>query len=80
MSDQAKKDLAQAYQLMMQSAAWKHFEASIDLISERATSDEDSIPTEALDRSIGSIGESRGRRAAIHKIKTNLSYVLEGLK
>ena len=80
MTDTERKDLAQAYQLMMQSAAWKHFEASLNLIAEKATKDEDSIDTLILAESIGFIGECRGRRAAIHKIRLNLSYVLEGLK
>lgn len=77
MIDQAKQDLAQSYQLMMQSAAWKHFETSLDVIADKATKDEDSIDILNLDRSVGLLGECRGRRNAIKKIKGDLAYILE---
>lgn len=80
MTDQARKDLAQSYQLMMQSAAWKHFESSLDVIADKATKDEDAVDILNLDRSVGMLGECRGRRNAIRKIKSELSYILEGLK
>lgn len=77
MTDQERKDLAQAYRTMMDLAAWKHFVTGLDRIAEMATKDEDMIPTEALDRSIGAIGEARGKRAAIHKIRQDLAFILE---
>jgi hypothetical protein len=81
MTDQAKKDLAQSYHLMMDLAAWKHFQVNIlNRIEEQATKDEDAIPIETLDSSIGKLGECRGKRAAIDKIKNDLEYILEGLK
>lgn len=81
MIDQARKDLADSYRLMMDLAAWKHFETKIlNFIEEQATKDEDSIPIYDLDHCIGKLGECRGKRAAIDKIKSDLDYILEGLK
>lgn len=81
MTDQERKDLAQAYQLMMQSAAWEHFRRTIlDSISDKATKDEDAVDILNLDRSVGMLGECRGRRNAIRKIKSELGYILQGIK
>lgn len=80
MTDQERKDLAQAYQLMMQSAAWKHFDAVVlGPIADKATKDEDAIDIMNLDRSVGLLGECRGRRNAIRKIKSELAYIVDGL-
>lgn len=80
MTDTERKDLAQAYHLMMQSAAWKHFIGFIYQIEAKATKDEDAIDILNLDRSIGMLGECRGRRNTVRKIEIELSYILEGLK
>lgn len=78
---QAKKDLAESYRNMMELAAWKHFELNIlNRIEKQATKDEDNIPVSELDKSIGKMGECRGRRGAIQKIKDDLEYILHGIK
>lgn len=77
--DQGKKDLAQAYQVMMGLAAWKHFEVNVlNRIESQAMKDEDNIPLDEL--STARIAECRGRRKAIDKIKNDLQYIVEGLK
>lgn len=81
MTDAAKQDLANSYALMMEQAAWKHFTANIlNRIEELATREEDTIPIHELDRSIGLIGECRGKRKAVEKIKDDLEYILHGLQ
>lgn len=75
MSDQAKKDLADAYRLMMESAAWKHFDANIlGIVEQQALRDEDS--TALGDLTVASISECRGRRNAIRKIKSDVAYIV----
>lgn len=77
MTDQEKKDLAQAYQLMLDTAAWKHFEKTIlDSIKQRAVFDEDAMPI--TDLNPGFYGVCRGKRQAIDKIKKDIIYILEG--
>lgn len=81
MTDQERKDLAEAYRTMMDLAAWKDFESRIlNPIEANATKDEDAIPTMDLTMAIGRIGECRGKRWAIGSIKSSLNYILEGLK
>ena len=79
MVDQGKKDLAEAYQVMMGLAAWKHFEVNIlNRIDDQATRDEDMIPLDDL--SMVRIAELRGKRRAIDKIKTDIEYIVNGLQ
>lgn len=78
MTDQERKDLAVAYRTMMDQAAWKHFSGMLSRLKELATKNEDEIPAHELDKSIGFIGECRGRRSTIDKINTELDYILNG--
>lgn len=79
MTDQERKDLAESYRLMMDLAAWKHFEVNIlNAIEDKAIKDEDSVSLDDL--TVAKISECRGRRAAINKIKGDLEYILFGLK
>lgn len=79
MTDQEKKDLAIAYRLMLDSAAWKHFETNtLNRIKELAIADEDAMPV--TDINAGYYGVCRGKRQAIDKIKKDLIYILEGYK
>jgi len=77
MTDQEKKDLAQAYRTMMDLAAWKHFEKMISNIELIAVKNEDDVSIEDLN--IARIAECRGRRAAIKQIRGELNYILQGL-
>lgn len=73
----ARKDLAEAYQVMLGLAAWKHFETNIlNRIEDQATKDEDNVPLDEL--STAKIAECRGRRKAIDKIKSDLDYIVNG--
>lgn len=75
----AKKDLADAYQVMMGLSAWKHFETNVlRRIEEQATKDEDNVPLDEL--STARIAECRGRRKAIEKILSDVDYIINGLK
>lgn len=79
MTDQEKKDLAQAYQTMMDLAAWKHFQRNVlDNQEFIATKNEDEIAI--ADLNLAQIGECRGRRNACRNIRKELSYILDGLK
>jgi len=79
MTDQERKDLADSYRLMMDLAAWKHFERMImNPIEDKATKDEDSVSLDDL--TVAKIAECRGRRAAIDKIKNDLDYIVNGIK
>lgn len=78
MIDQARKDLADSYRLMMDLAAWKHFETNIlNRIEEQAIKDEDSVSLDDL--TLAKIAECRGRRAAIDKITSDLDYIVNGI-
>ncbi len=79
MTDQAKKDLADSYRVMMEMSAWKHFERNVlNRIEDQATKDEDSVALDDL--TTARIAECRGRRKAIVKIKTDLDYIVNGIK
>lgn len=79
MTDQERKDLADSYRLMMDLAAWKHFDSTIlNQIETQAVKDEDSVSLDDL--TVAKISECRGRRAAINRIKNGLEYILFGLK
>lgn len=78
MTDQERKDLADSYRLMMDLAAWKHFEKTIlNRIDEQATKDEDSVTLDNL--TVAKIAECRGRRATIDIIKNGLDYIINGI-
>lgn len=78
-SVQAKKDLAESYRTMMGLGAWKHFEKEIlSRVEAQAMKDEDSM--ELKDLTPAAIGECRGRRNAVRKIKTDLDYILNSVQ
>lgn len=75
MTDQEKKDLAQSYQTMMDLAAWKHFDKNtLGAIERRAIND---LITPDV---AGDLADLRGQIKAIRKVRSDLSYILEGLK
>ena len=77
--EKAKKDLAEAYRLMMNLAAWKHFETNVlNRIEEQATKDEDNVPLDEL--TTARIAECRGRRKTIDKIKNDIDYIVNGFR
>lgn len=78
MTDQEKKDLALSFRTMMDQAAWKHFEWILKRVEDQAVRDEDMMPISSM--SLGDIGECRGRRNAIRKVRSDLDYILNGLK
>jgi len=78
MTDQEKKDLAQSFRTMMDQAAWKHMEFILANVEHNAIKDEDALPITSLN--LAEIGECRGRRNAIRKVKSDLDYILNGLK
>lgn len=78
MTDQERKDLAHSFRTMMDQAAWRHFEAILDNVESGAIRDEDALPIAELN--LAEIGECRGRRNAIRKVRSDLGYILEGLK
>ncbi len=75
--DQGKKDLATSYQTMMGLAAWRHFTKNIlDRIEELATKEEDELPLDDL--TPARIAESRGKRAVIAKIYSDIDFIVNG--
>lgn len=75
----AKKELAEAYTVMMGLSAWRHFEVNIlNRIEDQATKDEDGVALDEL--TPARIAECRGRRKAIDKIHTDLDFILHGPK
>lgn len=77
---ESKRALAHQYQLMMELSAWKHFEGIMKRIGEQATATEDNIPIYDLDKSVGLVGECRGRRAVIKKLQDELAFILHGFE
>lgn len=74
----AKQELAIAYREMMQTPGWKHFEKSLDHQFEQAVRDEDNL---SLDNFVPTmLGECRGRRNAIRKIKRDIDFILTDLQ
>lgn len=79
MTDQERKDLAEAYHLMMEMAAWKHFEKnSLHAVVAQSIKDEDAMPIDELN--LSRIGECRGRRNGIRKVLSDVVFILEGLR
>lgn len=79
MTDQEKKDLAQSYQTMMDQGAWKHFtENVLGKIERDAISDFDLFALNP--NTLADLGEARGRRRAIIRIRSEINYIVEGLK
>lgn len=79
MTDTAKKDLAEAYRLMMDSAAWKHFVVNtLDEIERQALNDFQSFAI--TPNTLGDLADFRGQIKAIRRIRANLAYVVEGLQ
>lgn len=79
MTDQEKKDLAQSYRTMMDQGAWKHFSDTVlGKIERDAINDFDLFAISPS--TLADLGEARGRRRAVMKIRSEINYILEGLK
>jgi len=80
-AEKAQKDSqvarAEQYRTMMELSAWKDFSKQMDSVFEQATKDEDAMPI--ADLGLAKIGECRGRRNAITKLKKHIDYVLAGI-
>lgn len=76
-SEEAKQENAEAFRAMMRSSAWKQFEALMENVYAQALKDEDALPMESF--TPAALGECRGRRNAIRKLRSDLGFIINAI-